>query len=134
MAAAGDLDDRRASLAISDLRALRMNRVPHGSLLDRCWQLRSNLTVYDAVYVALAESVDAVLLTGDRSCPALMARAAGLKSSGEGGTRASFDLREAGLRDRRVGTGQQDGDPQPSPSPLRNRPAVPISNSRQLRR
>ena len=57
MTAAGDLAERRAELAILDLRALRMDRVPHGPLLERCWQLRANLTAYDAVYVALAEII-----------------------------------------------------------------------------
>jgi predicted nucleic acid-binding protein len=63
--AAGDLDDRRAALAITDLRALRLDRIPHGPLIDRCWELRHTLTVYDAAYVALAEVMDAVLLTAD---------------------------------------------------------------------
>lgn len=62
---AGALDDRRAALAIEDLCALRINRVPHGPLVDRCWELRHNLTVYDAAYVALAESTETALLTAD---------------------------------------------------------------------
>lgn len=65
MASRGDLDGRRADLARADLRALRLDRMPHGPLLDRCWQLRSNLTIYDAVYVALAEMTGIVLLTAD---------------------------------------------------------------------
>lgn len=65
LAAAGDLDERRAQLAFEDLRALRMERVPHGSLLSRCWELRDNLTVYDAAYVALAEALRLTLLTAD---------------------------------------------------------------------
>lgn len=65
MTSAGDLDERRATLAITDLRALRIARVPHGPLMERCWQLRSNLTMYDAVYVALAEITGVVLLTAD---------------------------------------------------------------------
>ncbi len=65
MISAGALDDRRAELAIADLRALRLDRVPHAPLLDRCWQLRPNLTMYDGVYVALAEMAEAVLLTAD---------------------------------------------------------------------
>jgi predicted nucleic acid-binding protein len=55
IAADGHLDERRAELAIADLRELRLERVPHGPLLARCWRLRSNLSMYDAVYVALAE-------------------------------------------------------------------------------
>jgi predicted nucleic acid-binding protein len=66
LAAAGQLDDRRVALAMSDLGALRIERAPHQPLVGRCWELRANLTVYDASYVALAEAVDAVLLTGDR--------------------------------------------------------------------
>lgn len=66
MASAGDLDGRRAALAIADLQALRVDRVPHTRLLERCWELRATLTVYDAAYVALAELLDAVLLTADR--------------------------------------------------------------------
>lgn len=62
---AGRLDDRRARLALVDLRALRLQRAPHGPLLDRCWELRDNLTTYDAAYVALAEHLEVVLLTAD---------------------------------------------------------------------
>ena len=65
MASRGDLDERRAGLARADLRAMRLERVPHELLLDRCWQLRSNLTIYDAVYVALAELTGLVLVTAD---------------------------------------------------------------------
>lgn len=62
---AGALDERRARLALADLRALRIERVVHDRLLDRCWELRGNLTVYDAAYVALAEAVGCTLLTAD---------------------------------------------------------------------
>jgi predicted nucleic acid-binding protein len=65
LAAAAGLDERRAQLALEDLRVLRLERVPHGPLLSRCWELRDNLTVYDAAYVALAEALDATLLTAD---------------------------------------------------------------------
>src|ERR1035441_4222389 len=41
-------------------------RAPHRPLLPRCWELRDNLTIYDAAYVALAEALHATLLTGDR--------------------------------------------------------------------
>lgn len=63
---AGLLDERRADLAVTDLQALAVQRVPHQQLLLRCWELRHNLTPYDAAYVALAEVLDAVLVTGDR--------------------------------------------------------------------
>lgn len=62
---ARDLDDRRVALAMKDLRSLRLDRVPHGPLMDRCWQLRENVTIYDAVYVALAEAMEVPLLTAD---------------------------------------------------------------------
>ena len=65
MHAAGHLDERRAKLAIADLRSLRINRVPHIALLDRCWTLRAALTMYDAAYVALAEAMVVTLLTAD---------------------------------------------------------------------
>jgi predicted nucleic acid-binding protein len=63
--AGGELDERRADLALADLHGLRVDRVLHGALLDRCWELRDNLTVYDAAYVALAELLDATLVTAD---------------------------------------------------------------------
>lgn len=65
LAAARQLDDRRVELALADLAALRLGRAPHGPLLPRCWDLRGNLSVYDATYVALAELLDAPLLTFD---------------------------------------------------------------------
>lgn len=61
----GALDARRAGLALTDLTELPLRRVPHRSLIGRCWQLRDNLTVYDAAYVALAEALGATLLTAD---------------------------------------------------------------------
>lgn len=61
----GQLDPRRARLALTDLVELPLRRTPHRPLLARCWQLRENLTVYDAAYAALAEALDVVLLTAD---------------------------------------------------------------------
>lgn len=61
----GQLPVRRAAQALADLVALPMRRAPHRPLLPRCWTLRENITTYDASYVALAESLDAVLLTAD---------------------------------------------------------------------
>lgn len=62
---AGHLDARRAQLALTDLVELPLRRTPHRPLLVRCWELRENLTVYDAAYVALAEMLDVVLVTAD---------------------------------------------------------------------
>ncbi len=64
--AAGALDARRAGLALDDLAALPARRAPHRPLLPRCWGLRDNLTIYDAAYAALAEAMNATLLTADR--------------------------------------------------------------------
>jgi len=51
---AGAIDTRRAGLALEDLAALPARRAPHRPLLARCWELRDNLSAYDASYVALA--------------------------------------------------------------------------------
>ncbi len=59
---------RRATKAVSDLGALRLIRYPHEPLRPRMWELRDQLTAYDAAYVALAEALgEAVLLTADRA-------------------------------------------------------------------
>lgn len=55
----------RAREALQDLSDLRIRRYPHVLFLRRIWELRDNLTAYDAVYVALAEALDAPLLTCD---------------------------------------------------------------------
>jgi predicted nucleic acid-binding protein len=64
-AAGGEIDAERGRSALDDLADLRMQRYPHEVLLPRVWALRHNFTAYDAVYVALAEALDAVLLTRD---------------------------------------------------------------------
>ena len=69
----GSLDARRAQLSLADLADLAIHRAPHLPLLARCWELRENLTIYDAAYVALAEVLEASLLTADTR----MARAPG---------------------------------------------------------
>jgi predicted nucleic acid-binding protein len=61
----GKLDARRAQLALADLASVPLLRAQHRPLLARCWELRDNLTIYDAVYVALAEALDVTLHTGD---------------------------------------------------------------------
>ena len=61
----GKLDARRAQLALDDLLEIPIQRAPHRPLLRRCWELRDNLSVYDAAYVALAEALDAPLVTAD---------------------------------------------------------------------
>ena len=60
------LETRRARQALVDLAALPLRRAPHTALLERIWELRDNLTTYDAAYVAVAEALGAPLLTADR--------------------------------------------------------------------
>ena len=65
-ARAGEIDDRRGCEAAADLADMPIRRYPHDILLTRVWDLRHNLTAYDAVHVALAEALDAPLVTRDR--------------------------------------------------------------------
>ncbi len=65
----------RAAAALADLEDLAVTRYPHLSLLPRVWQLRANVSAYDAVYVALAEALGAAFVTAD----ARLARAPGLR-------------------------------------------------------
>lgn len=63
--AAKRFDAHRASQALSDLHDLRMDRIPHRELIRRCWELRQNVTVYDASYIAVAELYEVTLVTAD---------------------------------------------------------------------
>jgi len=65
-AANGDIDVGRGGSALADLADWPMRRYPHEFLLPRIWELRHNLTAYDAAYVALAEALDAPLVTRDQ--------------------------------------------------------------------
>jgi predicted nucleic acid-binding protein len=69
----GVLSDRRAQGALRALADLRATRYSHVPLRRRIWELRENVTPYDATYVALAEALGAPLVTVD----AALARAAG---------------------------------------------------------
>ena len=62
---AGDITAARGEQAIRDLADLPLERHSHEPLLGRIWQLRNNVTAYDAAYIALAEALDAPLLTLD---------------------------------------------------------------------
>lgn len=62
----GGIDQQRADLAVADLAQLEITRYPHTALRSRVWQLRDNLSAYDATYVALAEVLDMPLLTADK--------------------------------------------------------------------
>jgi predicted nucleic acid-binding protein len=65
-AANGEIDSPRGRSALADLADFPLQRYPHDVLLPRIWELRNALTAYDAAYVALAEALDAPLLTRDR--------------------------------------------------------------------
>ena len=65
-AAAGIITPRRGEDALQDLTDISLIRYSHTVLLERIWQLRNNFTAYDAAYLALAEALDAPLLTCDR--------------------------------------------------------------------
>lgn len=71
----GRLPPDSASLAHDDLLRLSVSLFPYEPLARRIWELRDNLTAYDAWYVALAEALDIPLVTLDRR----MAGAAGAK-------------------------------------------------------
>ena len=62
----GALDDRAGAMALQRWRELDVERYPHEPLLGRVWQLRANVSAYDAIYVALAEALSTALVTGDR--------------------------------------------------------------------
>jgi predicted nucleic acid-binding protein len=70
-AANGEIDGERGREALADLADLPLRRYPHDFLLPRIWDLRSNLTAYDAAYVALAEALETPLLTRDRRLAAV---------------------------------------------------------------
>jgi len=72
-ALAGELDAERGWQALGDVSDFPLSRYPHHLFLPRIWELRDNLTAYDAAYVALAEALEAPLVT----CDARLARAPG---------------------------------------------------------
>lgn len=61
-----ELDAARGREALIDLEDLAIERYAHDMMLQRVWSLRANATAYDAAYLALAEALDAPLLTTDR--------------------------------------------------------------------
>ena len=61
----GTLEARRATRAVGDLARMALTRVPHQGLIARAWELRDNLSAYDAVYVSLAETLEVPLVTAD---------------------------------------------------------------------
>lgn len=65
MVAGGHIATARAEAVRADFSGLRITRYPHTLLLGRMWELRHNLTAYDAAFVALAEAIGAPLVTSD---------------------------------------------------------------------
>ncbi len=61
----GEASEARGRRALAAFLALRLKRYPHTALLERIWELRGSLTASDAAYVALAEALDAPLVTTD---------------------------------------------------------------------
>jgi len=72
---AGMLADARLAAALGDLVALPLRRFPARPFLRRAFDLRATVTAYDAIYVALAESLECELVTAD----ARLARAPGVR-------------------------------------------------------
>jgi predicted nucleic acid-binding protein len=75
----GHLSGEQSRLILSLLHEMRAVRYQHAPLAGRIWELRENLTAYDAAYVALAEVLDAPLLTTDRR----LAQAPGVRATVE---------------------------------------------------
>lgn len=61
-----EIEAERGRMALADLADFLLRRYPHDFLLPRVWELRNNLIAYDAIYVALAEVLDAPLPTHDK--------------------------------------------------------------------
>ena len=70
---------KRAEEAVNDLMDLQIARYPHHLFLQRIWQLRHNLSAYDAMYVGLAESLRATLITRDQRLGSASGHAAAIE-------------------------------------------------------
>jgi predicted nucleic acid-binding protein len=66
----GDISAARGQAALEDLADAPIKRLPHVDLIASIWKLRTNLSAYDAAYVALAEALDAPLATCDKKLAA----------------------------------------------------------------
>jgi len=65
--ASAEMSAQRAYQALIEFARMPLERHSHWPFLERIWELRRNLTAYDAAYVALAEALGALLLTCDRA-------------------------------------------------------------------
>lgn len=72
----GEIAADAAAAALQDLTTMELRRVRHRKLMPRAWELRDNLSFYDALYVSLAEMLEQPLLTFD----ARIARASGVRA------------------------------------------------------
>lgn len=75
----GGLSDERARVALHRLSTLEVERYPRTALLPRIWELRQNVSAYDAAYIALAETLEASLVTRDER----LSRAPGIRAAVE---------------------------------------------------
>ena len=73
---AREVDTERAEAALEDLQLLRIIRHGHLALVAHAWDLRQNFTAYDAMYLALAEALDATVVTCDQPFAGASRRAA----------------------------------------------------------
>jgi len=63
---AGSISDERFATAVSDLGDIDLDRYPVLRFMRRAWELRANVTPYDAAYIALAEVLNCELWTADQ--------------------------------------------------------------------
>lgn len=75
----GSFSPARARLALDRLSTLKISLYAHTAMLPRIWELRDNVSAYDAAYVALAETLSAPLVTTDTR----LARAPGIRATVE---------------------------------------------------
>ena len=86
LARRGELDENRAEAAFLLFRRMGIRRFDHEPLLSRIWELKDNMTPYDAAFAALAEQLGASLVTVDNkfgNTPGLRCQVLNLRTEGE---------------------------------------------------